>query len=315
LAQFGDDARPSRRSLLLNIAIALLGLGLLPFNFGASTYLVYSAAGAAFALTPRAAVRYMVVLSIAVVVASLSLPEEARYWMALPTILLIGTIGGSNVYHAERLRHQATLRRAREDVEGMAKIAERERIARDLHDLLGHTLSVITLKSELASKLADRDPVRAVAEIRDVERISRETLSEVRRAVEDYQHHGLKGELENAARALGTIGVRLETRIAALNLSPRQETVLALALREAVTNVVRHAGATQCTIRLEGDGRSVTLVVEDDGRGGAVVEGSGLAGMRARIAEGGGELLLDGARGMTLTVRLPAVSRRAVLAT
>jgi len=309
-AQFAQRHGRPRRAFALNVAIALMGLMLLPVNPGANTYIVYSAAGAAFALRPRAAVQYLIVLSAMVAMAMFLLPPEWRYWMGLPTILLVATIGGMNIYQAERLRQDAKLRRVQEDVEEMAKVAERERIGRDLHDLLGHTLSVITLKSELASKLADIDPKRAAEEIREVERVSRETLTEVRRAVEGYGQHGLKGELRNAERALDAAGVRLDiqaanSKAAPFDLPPRLETVLAMALREAITNVLRHAGATHCTVRLDAGGGLVTLTVQDDGRGGAVVEGSGLTGMRSRVAHLGGTLEIDGRRGMRVTVTVP----------
>jgi len=305
-AQFGLTAQPSRRTFLLNLAIACLGFALLPINSGATTYVIYSAAGAGFVLRPRAALQYLVALAVAVGVEVFFLPVEYGYWMALPTIALIGTVGGSNVYQAEQIRHQATLRRAQEDVEEMAKVAERERIARDLHDLLGHTLSVIALKSELASKLADRDPVGAIREIRDVEQVSRQALTEVRRAVEGYHQQGFTGELLSARRALDAAGVQFDAQIAPLDLPPRSETALALAVREAVTNVIRHAGATRCMVRLQADGREVTLSVEDNGRGGAVAEGSGLTGMRSRLAALGGTVHVDGERGLRLLVTLPA---------
>lgn len=298
-------ARP-RRAALYSVLIAVLGFALIPINPGANTYVIYSAAGIPFAVKPRIAVRYLLALVAAIGVQMFFLPWSYRYWMGWPTMILVAAIGGSNIYQAERYRQNARLRRSQEDVEEMAKIAERERIARDLHDLLGHTLSVITLKSELASKLADIDPKRAAEEIRDVERVSRETLTEVRRAVEGYGQHGLKGELRNAERALHAAGVRLDIQAAALELPPKQESVLAMALREAITNVVRHAGATVCHVRLEADGRVVTLTVEDDGRGGAVVEGSGLMGMRGRVADLAGSVEIDGHSGMRLKVTVPS---------
>jgi two-component system sensor histidine kinase DesK len=303
--QFRDPKVGSLRAVLLNVGMALLGFALVPFNSGAATYVIYAAAGAGFVLRPRPALAYLGVLAAGILVEALFVPPQYGWWLAVPMMALVGTIGGTNVYQAQRIRHEATLRRAQEDVEEMAKVAERERIARDLHDLLGHTLSVITLKSELASQLADRDPSRAVAEIREVERISREALSEVRRAVEGYRHHGLAGELRNAARALDAAGVSLESAMAPLDLLPQQETVLALALREAVTNVVRHASATQCLVRLEADGRAVRLVVQDNGRGGPVAEGNGLVGMRARVDGAGGNLWVDGGSGVRLTITLP----------
>jgi two-component system sensor histidine kinase DesK len=306
VAQFSGALRP-RRAVLLNVAMAVLGFAVLPLNPGANTYVIFAAAGAPFALPPRAAALFLSALIVATGVEMFVLPLDYRYWVGIPTMLLVGTVGGSQIYQAELMRQQATLRRAREDVEEMAKLAERERIARDLHDLLGHTLSVITLKSELASKLADTDPARAVEEIRDVERVSREALSEVRRAVEGYQQHGLQGQLQGAARALTAAGVHLETQIAPVALPARHETVLALALREAVTNVLRHSASTRCLVRLDADARTIALTVEDDGRGGPALEGSGLAGMLSRVAELGGRVEIDARDGTRVMVTLPAV--------
>jgi two-component system sensor histidine kinase DesK len=259
-------------------------------------------------MPPRAALTYLAVLCAGIVFESVALFNGNWFWMGVPMTVLIGSIGGVNVYQAQRYRHQITLWRAREDLDEMAKIAERERIARDLHDVLGHTLSVIALKSELASKLADRDPGRAIDEIRDVEQIARQALTDVRRAIEGYQQRGLSGELQNAARALNAAGIRLETQVAAVDLPPRLETTLALAVREAVTNVIRHARATRCTVRVQAGNAEVMLMVADDGRGGAVAEGNGLAGMRSRVAELGGTLQVDGSSGVRLTVRLPVAA-------
>ncbi len=223
-------------------------------------------------------------------------------------------VGAGNIHLAEQYRHGQRLQQAQDHAEEMAKIAERERIARDLHDLLGHTLSVIVMKSELASKLADRAPRRAIEEIRDVERVSREALIEVRHAVEGYRQHGLPGEMRNAALALHAAGVTLQTDVAPLALSPRQETTLAFALRESITNVVRHAAATVCRVSLRADGGRLTFVVEDDGRGGTPREGNGLHGMRTRVAEVGGTVSVDGGRGMRVIITLPLRTPDRVLA-
>ncbi|MBM3818317.1 MAG: sensor histidine kinase [Acidimicrobiia bacterium] len=304
---FGQFAGPRPLRLTATIAIAVLGFALMPINPGANTYVIFSAAGIPFALRPRGALVYLAVLVAGVCLVMIWLPPGGRYWIGMTTIVLAGGVGGMNVFQAERIRQHAALLRAHEDVEEMAKLAERERIARDLHDLLGHTLSVITLKSELASKLAESDPGRAMQEIRDVERVSRDALSEVRRAVEGYQQHGLHGQLQSAANVLTAAGVRLETHIAPVSLPARYETVLALALREAMTNIVRHAASTRCVVRLAADDRTIVLTVEDDGRGGPVVEGIGLSGMRGRVAELGGRVDIDGRNGLRLVVTLPAV--------
>jgi two-component system sensor histidine kinase DesK len=161
---------------------------------------------------------------------------------------------------------------------------------------------VIILKSELASKLADRDAERSRAEIRDVERISREALAQVRAAVRGYRAGSLQGEVDSARATLATAGVTVECELAPLTLPPQQEAVLALALREAVTNIVRHAEARRCRITLAAP---CTLTIEDDGRGGNAPFGQGLLGMRERVESLGGTLTRDGARGTKLTIALP----------
>ena len=147
-------------------------------------------------------------------------------------------VGGSNIYFAQRNRTLAKLRIANEEIEHLAKVAERERIARDLHDVLGHTLSVITLKSELAGKMMDRDPARAGKEIREVEQISRQALHEVRDAIRGYRTQGLAAELAQAKATLETAGLAVQCDAGTGPQLPAvQESVLSLAVREAVTNV------------------------------------------------------------------------------
>jgi two-component system, NarL family, sensor histidine kinase DesK len=293
-------------------AIALIGVIVLPFNWGANCYFIYSAAFFGYATRPRRAAVALLIL-LAVLIAE-TLLFRLPTWAWLPGAIGILAVGAGNIHFAEVYRHRLRLQQAQDQAEEMAKVAERERIARDLHDLLGHTLSVIVMKSELASKLADRDPSRAIEEIRDVERVSREALTEVRRAVEGYGRHGLGGEMRNAAIALEAAGVTLHTDVAPLTLSPKQETALALALRESITNVVRHAAATVCRVNLRADGGRLTFIVEDDGRGGMPREGNGLRGMRMRLAEVGGTVAVDGGRGMRVTITLPLRPGDAVLA-
>jgi two-component system sensor histidine kinase DesK len=187
----------------------------------------------------------------------------------------------------------------------MATVAERERIARDLHDLLGHTLSVIVIKSELAAKLADTDTARAVAEIRDVERISRNALQEVRRAIHGYRGERVEEEVSTARAALTAAGVTFATHITPVTLTPDLDRALGLSLREAVTNVIRHAQARHCEVTLEPDAGAVRLIVQDDGIGGEHPEGAGLSGMRARLAEVGGALQRDGTHGTRLVLVVP----------
>jgi two-component system sensor histidine kinase DesK len=215
-------------------------------------------------------------------------------------------IGAGNTFFAERNRMNRKLRKANEEIENLAKVAERERIARDLHDVLGHTLSVITLKSELAGKLIDRDPQRAGKEIREVEQISRQALSDVRDAIRGYRSQGLVAELAQAKTTLETAGLTVQCDAATtMKLPAVQESVLSLAVREAVTNVVRHAQARTCRMRLEQQNGSCRLEIQDDGCGSFNGEGNGLRGMRERVEMLGGTLNRNTEAGTKLIITLP----------
>jgi two-component system sensor histidine kinase DesK len=238
--------------------------------------------------------------------ASEELLLHANNWVLFYTGLFPIIIGAGNTFFAERNRMNHKLRRANEEIEQLAKVAERERIARDLHDVLGHTLSVITLKSELAGKLIDRDPERAGKEIREVEEISRAALTDVRDAIRGYRSRGLTAELAHAKSTLETAGLSVQCDAATtVALPAMQESVLSLAVREAVTNVVRHAQARTCRMRLEQYNGSCRLQIQDDGLGGSSLEGNGLRGMRERVEMIGGTLQRSTESGTTLIITLP----------
>ncbi len=290
-----------KRRLFWAIAgIAALGTVCIPWNHGASVFFIYAGAFCGMLVPPRVAVRSIVAILALVALETWIFDLPLHSW--LPAAIFVPLIGGINLHFAEFGRDRARLR---ETQERLAQIAERERIARDLHDLLGHSLSLITLKAELAGKLLQREPERAAAEVRELERISRQALREVRSAVAGFRSEGIEGELARARLALEGSGIRCELLIAPVALDPAQETVAALALREAVTNVVRHAGATRCTLRLEPAGGSVRLEVEDDGRGGLTAEGVGLSAMRERVEGLGGRVERHGDGGTRLVVTLP----------
>jgi len=289
---------------LVAAATMLLGISFWPTTHAAGAFFIY-AAGMIAQLEPTRRAFQIIAVIAAIVVLEAWLIDRRWYdaiWPFFFTIL----IGALNVHFGQVGRANARLRLAHDEIEHLAKVAERERIARDLHDLLGHTLSLVILKSELATKLADRDPERAREEIRDVERIAREALAEVRSAVTGYRSGGLQTEIQHARNALATAGVALETEVAPqLQLPPSHEAVLCLALREAVTNIVRHAGARRCRITARSMNGTCTMTIVDDGRGGNQPFGSGLTGMRERVEFLGGSLTRDGRSGTTLSVSLP----------
>jgi two-component system sensor histidine kinase DesK len=192
----------------VSLGVVALGMVYLPFNSGASCFFIYAAAFLAF--QEKASTAFAYIAGIAFLLAAelylLHLPPVA-WFVDVGLLVIIGTL---NVYFSQHGRSQKKLLRAQEEIEHLAKIAERERIARDLHDVLGHTLSIIVLKSELASKLAEQDPARAKSEMADVEQTARRALAEVRQAIGGYRTNGLVAELAQARATLETAGITVE---------------------------------------------------------------------------------------------------------
>lgn len=287
-------------------AIGAVGL-VFGLNTGASAFLIYAAANVGSVGKPRiAGLGIVILMAVALgffLVSYLPL-FPVRVWAFAPAFIFIPIIGATTMFETERAMSNARLSLAHGEVERLAVIAERERIARDLHDLLGHTLSMITLKSQLARKLTTADPGAAAREMQEVETISRDSLKQVRQAVGGYRTKGLNAEIADAERALKWAGIACDVEIDSIALPPRHETALALALREGVTNIVRHSGATLVTGRLAKQAGDVMLNLADNGRGGGS-EGNGLAGIRERIEHLGGSFQRRNHDGTTLTVRLP----------
>jgi two-component system sensor histidine kinase DesK len=283
-----------------------LGLITFPWNGGASTFFVYTAAFLPFSVRSTKRVLFLFLVESLCILA-----ESHLFYHGLANgffaIFLLLIVGGSNIFFAEQRRAENRLHAAQEENIALAAVAERERIARDLHDVLGHTLSVIVLKAELAGRLIERDPQRAATEIGDVERTARTALAEVREAIGGYRARGLAAEIETARRTLDAAGVKLtvENNMGNSKLAATEETVLALALREAVTNIVRHAQAKNCRLRFVSENGQRRLLIEDDGEHTLVREGNGLRGMRERIEALGGSLRLERERGTRLFIELP----------
>lgn len=294
-----------RHNLWYALAVAVLGIVVTPFNPFAETYLIYACAVAAFCSSWR--------LSIWLMLGMLALYSLEWLWIGFPwpylmNAVLIGLIVGiMGMYQNIMQARQAELRLSHDEVRRLAASAERERIGRDLHDLLGHTLSMVTLKSELAGRLIERDPKAARREIADVERVAREALSQVRSAVSGIRAAALASELASARLLLETAGVQMEYWSDGRELPSGVETCLAMVLREAVTNIQRHARATRVEVTVIAGSERVVMRVRDDGRGGVNERGNGLTGMRERITAHGGEMGIDSPRGegTAIEIRLP----------
>ncbi len=292
-----------RKAVLLTIAMVAMGIGCTPWNSGGMGFFIYAAACVPWLGGGKKVWIYVAGILGIMLLENwlLHLPMVFGWMMAFFAL----TAAAANIYFMQKKCAAKKLQLAQDEIEHLAKVAERERIARDLHDLLGHTLSLITLKAELARKLVDRDPQRAKQEMLDVEHTSRAALADVREAISGYRGEGLAAELVRARKTLATAGITADCDFAELPLTPAQETVLALALREAVTNVVRHAEARRCSVRLQRDRQLCTLEVADNGRGADAPEGNGLRGMRERLEALGGSLQRHSQAGTRLIIQLP----------
>ena len=184
------------------------------------------------------------------------------------------------------------LHAVREELARQAVMEERLRLARDLHDLLGHTLSMITLKSELAGRLIEKESASAAQEIHEIERVACQALREVREAVAGYRQQTLQGELESVRQILEAAGIAYTVEHIAGKLPPGVDAVLAWMVREGVTNVIGHSRARQCSIRITREDGIVRAEVTNDGytaqKGSTSRTGSGLTGLAERVAAYGG---------------------------
>lgn len=229
-------------------------------------------------------------------------------WQAVVSIPLVTFIIGL-VTAAERLSDEkdAELKLSHEEVRRLAATAERERIGRDLHDLLGHTLSLITLKLELSRKLFDRDSETARRELEDAERVARHALAEVRAAVTGIRSTDLAAELASARLLLESSAVHLDYGALPDSLPPNVECALAFIIREAMTNIHRHAGATEAYVRFTRTPDALDMLIGDNGRGGLVAHGNGVSGMCERVRAIGGVMQIDSPprRGTRLSVTVP----------
>ena len=199
------------------------------------------------------------------------------------------------------------LRMTREELARTAVSEERLRFSRDLHDLLGHTLSVMVIKAQAVRKLIPRDGGLAVEQAADIETIGRDALRQVRLAVTGYRGRGLAAEIAGARMALRDTGIGLLVRQEGTPLPDEAGSLLGWAVREGVTNVIRHSGAGNCEIVVTGHDGAAVLSISDDGSGGPPVKGNGLRGLTERVSGAGGRLHAGPAEGggYVLTVTLP----------
>ncbi|MEH0842126.1 sensor histidine kinase [Micromonospora sp. CPCC 205711] len=300
---------PRRRAWAFLAALLVLGLAGIPGTGGDwMATLVFVAAAAVFLLPFRPAL-------VVVALAAATPPVAARLvpaWEAEDTVVFAVLLASFAMFGVSRLaQRNAELQAAQAEIGRLAVAEERARTARDLHDILGHSLTVVAVKAELAGRLLELDPARAATEIADVERLAREALADVRRTVGAYRGISLADELAGARTALAAAGIVAELPDDPPELPAARDELFGWTVREGVTNVVRHSGARRCVIRVAPD----RVEIADDGRGPSEVDGGaghGLTGLRERARRLDGTVSVgrrtDGP-GFLLRVAVPETAR------
>lgn len=292
-----------KNALLGIAAICVLGSIASFFTDGASVLFVFAGAFAFKAGTPRNSV--VVLLAVLSYVLSFSILTGRSPFFYFPGLLFTALIGVINIYQCEMDKKDRQLKLSQEELSRVAATAERERIARDLHDLVGHTFSMITMKAQLAAKLVDVDKHRAKQEMMELEQVSRRTLSEVREAVSRYKKRDLDSEL-----AIAKVAIQSAERVYCCQRNTEKltadiEEVLAFIIRESVTNTLRHSDGDEFQVLIQQHDHEVHLIVNDDGEVEEWHEGNGIAGIRERLSEVNGKLNIDTSTGFTLNIKVP----------
>ena len=282
---------PLRWSIGLLAVLVICWIAMLAvFGQDGSGAVIYITVSSVMVLSTTYAIWFVLLVSGAAVWVSVVQTGWERD-MELP---LLALIGGFVMWAVRQvMERNVELMRTRRENELLLLEQERNRFARDLHDILGHSLTVIAVKAELARRLVDVDNERVLREIRDLERLSRDALTDVRRAVQGYREITLPGELARARGVLAAAGIEAELPSSADDVAGELRELFAWAIREAVTNIVRHSRARRAEIELS----ATTLRIANDGVRdgddrllGARGEGSGLVGLRERVHALGGTL-------------------------
>lgn len=258
--------------------------------------------------------RWLLVLAIGTAGAGVGIASVLHHgysstiWLGVGGTLLAGA---STTSFVRLIETNAALRRTRAELARAAVAEERERFSRDLHDLLGHTLSVMVVKAQAVRRLAGLDPEAVAEHAADIEQIGRKGLTDVRRAVDGMRAPSLVEELDGARRALAAAGIEAIVTAEERELPADVDQTLAWVVRESATNVIRHSGAEKVRFELRNGDGQLRLTVADDGVGGPTspngAREGGLDGLRRRVVAQGGDLdVRPDADGFTLTARIPA---------
>lgn len=296
----------SRREMHWPIAgIVLVAALITPVNPGSIAMFAYAGFFIGYAYKLQRYVFLMALLSALLVLLYLLLEIKWNLFlvMGLPIVLGVSLLGR---VEQGKMQHRLAEQKSEDEIKQLATIVERERIARDLHDILGHTLSSIILKADLAEKLlAHQQAEAAQQQLGELSQIARDALSQVRQSVSGYKHQGLTAEVHKLLSRLRDAGFQAELQGELPTLDSRRETALILALTELVTNVIRHSKGDSCSLHFMQQGTSFSVCLSDNGQTEEIKEGNGITGLRERLAAIGATLTLQQQDGLTACIGLP----------
>jgi len=287
------------------IAIILLSAFGASINPGTNALFGYAAFFSGYYFSRRFAVSLLLLNLIAQISSALALNLVTPYYLG-PSFACTVSLFVYGIFSQKEYIHACMQQKSNQEVEQLAAIAERERIARDMHDLLGHSLSSIALKSELAEKLsAKQDFIAAQKEIAEVANLARQTLSEVRSAVTGLKQHGLTGVLEKLTNELKHMKFDAKFYHDINDLPAKVESTLIMLSKEWITNILRHSNGNSASVSVISDPTEVKLNIGDNGNTTEIIPGNGIEGIRSRVEELNGQLTITQDNGVKLSVTIP----------
>lgn len=304
-AYFRAYRTDSQHMLLPILLIIAIATAVMPLNPGAVSMLAFASFFIGFAYSfQRFAAAMVAILVLLLLLGNVSYQP----WWYFPYIACAITIGVGLLGRVERTKMLAQQRQqqSQDEIRQLSAMVERERIGRDLHDILGHTLSSIVLKADLANRLLQKQQLDAAQQqLTELSQIARESLSQVRQSVSGYRHQGLAAEVAKLLARLrdGCFVAELQGEIPRLNA--RSETAVILILTELVTNVLRHSNGHCCQLLFHQTEHALQIRVSDDGQSAPLTEGNGLSGIRERVAALEGHLEIRRADGYAVDIMLP----------
>ena len=287
------------------IAIILLSALGASINPGTNALFGYAAFFSGYYFLRKYAVMLLILNITAQISSALILDLFSPYFLG-PSLACSLSLFVYGVFSQKEYIHVCLQEKKNQQIEQLAAIAERERIARDMHDLLGHSLSSLALKSELAEKLANKEQFDAAKkEMSEVAALARQTLSEVRFAVTGLKLKGLKGSLLKLTNELKNMKFDTQCYIDASNLPPMVESTLIMLSKEWITNILRHSKGDSVSIAVSVEANNVKLNIGDNGQIANMEAGNGIDGMRSRVNELGGTIMIKHEQGVKLEVVIP----------